>query len=695
MTQRSAVPVTLAEIARIAGVGRAAVSNWRRRHDTFPARIGGTDTSPQFSLAEVESWLRAQGKLHDVGNRERLWPQFDVLGDRAETGLAIAMTALNHQPRGAILVSEPKFALSQAAQRLVDQATALGEQEGARQTFEFLLSRWLDTNVRQVSSTPRPLAKLMAEIAVQVRGDSGGGPRIVLDPACGTGSLLHAAAEILSAGESGSDPMTLAGTDQEPVLAALTAARLSFVPSDSGLARGGTEMPTVDVRTGDTLRADPHANLRADLVLCNPPFNERDWGYEELATDPRWTYGLPPGTEPELAWVQHALARLAPGGTAVLVLPPAVASRKAGRRIRGALLRAGVLRSVIALPPGCAQPHSVSLHLWVLQAGESGQAPETGHSFRLIDAASTGATTAKSAQNIDWDALRSAVLTAMTVNGSLLDTDLKGGAAPPVARSITVPLIDLLDDEVDLTPARHVPAVSTGNSRVLRESWNRFSVLLGSLEQTSESLSAIGAVTDGAAESGTTTVGELIRAGALILRAGQLPPENSVRTGDVGEDGLPVLTVPDLLTGGDPGGWLPRHVVADADLLVTARDDVIVAGVTRAFSAWVELGAATVLGPQLYALRADPARLDPWFLAGCLRAPANGRQAGTHTSSSARVDVRKLQVLQLPIEEQRRYGEVFRQVSHFQHVLQDLGGLGSRLLQELSDGLSAGRLPPP
>lgn len=67
MSTTGSVPVSLAEIARIAGVGRAAVSNWRRRHDSFPTRIGGTDVSPQFSLAEVERWLRDNGKLDSIG----------------------------------------------------------------------------------------------------------------------------------------------------------------------------------------------------------------------------------------------------------------------------------------------------------------------------------------------------------------------------------------------------------------------------------------------------------------------------------------------------------------------------------------------------------------------------------------------------------------------------------------------------
>ncbi|MDV9200792.1 restriction endonuclease subunit M, partial [Streptomyces sp. Wh19] len=67
--------VTAAGIARLAGVGRAAVSNWRRRHADFPKPVGGTETSPSFALSEVERWLRDQGKLAEVPLRERVWQQ--------------------------------------------------------------------------------------------------------------------------------------------------------------------------------------------------------------------------------------------------------------------------------------------------------------------------------------------------------------------------------------------------------------------------------------------------------------------------------------------------------------------------------------------------------------------------------------------------------------------------------------------
>lgn len=43
------------------GVGRAAVANRRRRHDDFPAPVGGTAISPEFALAEVQAWLTTGG----------------------------------------------------------------------------------------------------------------------------------------------------------------------------------------------------------------------------------------------------------------------------------------------------------------------------------------------------------------------------------------------------------------------------------------------------------------------------------------------------------------------------------------------------------------------------------------------------------------------------------------------------------
>ncbi|MFD0374602.1 hypothetical protein [Streptomyces sp. NPDC127112] len=50
-------------MARIAGVGRAAVVSWRRRHDDFPTPVAGTDVHPQFDSGAVVAWLLAHDKI--------------------------------------------------------------------------------------------------------------------------------------------------------------------------------------------------------------------------------------------------------------------------------------------------------------------------------------------------------------------------------------------------------------------------------------------------------------------------------------------------------------------------------------------------------------------------------------------------------------------------------------------------------
>jgi len=52
--------MTAAAIARLAGVGRAAVSNWRRRYPGFPKPVGGSPTSPTFDRVEWLAWLYAR-----------------------------------------------------------------------------------------------------------------------------------------------------------------------------------------------------------------------------------------------------------------------------------------------------------------------------------------------------------------------------------------------------------------------------------------------------------------------------------------------------------------------------------------------------------------------------------------------------------------------------------------------------------
>jgi type I restriction enzyme M protein len=73
-------------------------------------------------------------------------------------------------------------------------------------------------------------------------------------------------------------------------------------------------------RWADTFHDDLHPDLRAHVVLANPPFNMSDWGGERRIMDPRWTHGVPPMGNANFAWLQHIASKLGSRGMAGVVL---------------------------------------------------------------------------------------------------------------------------------------------------------------------------------------------------------------------------------------------------------------------------------------------------------------------------------------------------------------------------------------
>ncbi|MCW2913979.1 MAG: methylase [Actinomycetia bacterium] len=602
--------VTAADIARLAGVGRAAVSNWRRRHPDFPPPVGGTPASPVFSLAAIEAWLRDQGKLQELTLEERVWQQVRVAGDDL------------HLPAVLADVGDVLLEHRTAGDPLTLAITELAAERGAEGAFEFLFGRYLETQSRRVAVVPPEIADLMAELA----GDA----ETVFDPACGTGGLLLAA---LARG-----PRRLLGQDTDDASARLTAIRLAL--------RGGRPA----IRPGDSLLADAFPGATADAVLCDPPFHERNWGYEELTADPRWEYGLPPRMEPELAWVQHALAHLAPGGCAIVLMPSAAASRRPGRRIRAQLLRKGALRAVIAVSP--------THHLWVLHRPVGGGAPVSVLMVADTDRDGAAAT---------WRAFQND----------------PGHDEPGVSRA--VPIIDLLDEEVDLTPARHLSTAGTGHSAErFVQTKDRLAVVLAKLGGLVPRVES--GVAPPVGEVPVTSVSELARIGALAIHQAPLRKEADVDS----EAGEPLLTTEDVVEGRPPSG---RVLPDAARWIVTRTGDVVVTVVASRFAARVMEQDGALLGPQLSLVRVDPAVLDPHFLAGVLRSSANVRSA-TSLSTGSRVDMRRAQVPRLPLEEQRRYGDAFRRMAEFETALRGTVVLTQEMTQLLADGVAEGALKP-
>ncbi|MRH92817.1 N-6 DNA methylase [Nocardia sp. SYP-A9097] len=611
MTSQDAT-LTAADIARMTGYGRAAVSNWRRRYSDFPRPVGGTSASPLFSLAEVEQWLVRAGKRVEVSEEDLWWQQLRSATD--DLGLARAVAEVGRKVNESVTGGTSP-----------DLPSGLIEGLGAAEAYEFIVARYLEAHSRRVAVTPAATARLMVDIA-EVDDAA------VFDPACGVGTLLKAA------GAAGA--ALLAGQERDADAALITASRLA-------LAGGNAE-----IRSGDSLRDNSFGGSAFDAALCDLPFGDRDWGFPELSSDLRWVYGLPPRGEPELAWVQHLLWHLKPGGRAVVLLPAVVSDRTSGRRVRASLLRAGALRAVFALPGSSAAGSTAVPHLWVLRQPVQGDPLPPRVLFADITAGPVGRV---------LDVWRSFLTKP--------DSEPLAGYA--------VPLMELLDDRVDLNPTRFEKVVGQGdrNVAVIRAE------LVDLLAESARVVEMLSEVVSSPNTTLMTTVGELLRIGAVsLLRA---PARMDTTIGD-----LPVLGVEDLVAGRSPSGL----TTDTPGVVLLEPGDVVVAEGRNRYDPLVVTEGGAALGPRLYALRPESDRIDSNFLACSLHAVMLGRSESA--SASARSDVRRVPVAQLSLRDQREYGAAYRKVRAASLALRRVAESGDALVARLVDGLADGTLRP-
>ncbi|MFH8220621.1 N-6 DNA methylase [Streptomyces sp. NPDC018057] len=690
--------VTATGIARIAGVGRPAVSNWRRRHQDFPRPVAGTSASPAFDLREVEQWLDRQGKLRTLAPLDRLTRCAETFGaaGRPVEALALAGLALLTAPAGVhtpdrlgdavraivsprhadILLTGLPHAWSAAERALLEAARLVGGEEDRVRVLEHLHS-WYATarGTAGLTDVPTALAGLMLDLT----GPAGS----VLDSACGTGTFLRPALERSSPGRA---PRIL-GQDRRPEYVRIALLRLLLLRTRAGAG------PEADGRlrlgVGGPFPEDAFADETVDAVVGGPPHGLQDWVHGRFALGSRWLYGgPPPRSEPELAWVQQVLWRLRPGGRAALLMPPAAAGRSTGRRIRGELVRRGVLRAVVGLPPTTTAGSGNGAHLWVLQRPDASGVPDTGVLFVTGEAVPRGRHASPSDH---FDVLRRRVRD--------LWADHRAGYGAPgpeggVARR--VPPAELLDEDVDLTPRRHVPRQDGAYplDAVLRMPAvleARLDALRGALPRPDR------APRPEPEEVSTATLGELSRTGALTLHR---HPARAAGRDSPGTDRVePALTGQDVATGRPASGSVPVRPGTAPGARVQAHD-VLVPSLAGDLVAKVatdeQIGAR--LGPGVHAVRVDRDLLDPWFVAGAVTHPDNATRAArpSATASGAlRIDVRRLRLPLLPVDVQRRRGRVLRSLDRWGAELTRTAEAGHALARAFTAALIDGKLVAP
>ncbi len=180
--------------------------------------------------------------------------------------------------------------------------------------YEYFLSQFASAEGKKGGEfyTPRSVVKLLVEMIEPYRGR-------VYDPCCGSSGMFVQSVEFIRAHGSGNGNGGKAPKGGKP--------DISIYGQESNyttwrLAKMNLAIRGIDgqIAHGDTFHNDRHADLKADFILANPPFNISDWGGERLRDDKRWQYGAPPVGNANFAWVQHIVHHLASAGVAGFVL---------------------------------------------------------------------------------------------------------------------------------------------------------------------------------------------------------------------------------------------------------------------------------------------------------------------------------------------------------------------------------------
>lgn len=212
--------------------------------------------------------------------------------------------------------------------------------------------------------TPSCVVQLLVELLQPYKGR-------VFDPCCGSGGMfvqsekfVNAHSDIYRNKVSEFDNLfdkvvSIYGQESNQTTWRLCKMNLAIRGIDSSNVRWNNE--------GSFLN-DAHQDLKADYIIANPPFNDKDWSGELLTSDYRWQYGTPPTSNANYAWIQHFICHLAPTGKAgfLLATKSLASESQAETAIRTGIIEDGLPECIVLLPGKLFYTTPAPVCLWVL-----------------------------------------------------------------------------------------------------------------------------------------------------------------------------------------------------------------------------------------------------------------------------------------------------------------------------------------
>lgn len=241
------------------------------------------------------------------------------------------------------------------------------KQDLVGKVYEYFLSKFALAEGKGKGEfyTPKSIVNLIAEMIEPYKG-------IIYDPACGSGGMFVQSIKFIEAHHGNKKEISIYGQEYTNTTYKLAKMNLAIRGISGNLGE----------KAADTFADDQHKDLKADYIMANPPFNQKDWRAEnELTDDPRWRgYDVPPKSNANYGWILNMVSKLSENGVAGFILANGALSGGGEEyKIRRKLIENNLVEAIIVLPIKMFYTTDISVTLWILNKNK------TKHSVNYSD----------------------------------------------------------------------------------------------------------------------------------------------------------------------------------------------------------------------------------------------------------------------------------------------------------------------
>jgi type I restriction enzyme M protein len=216
--------------------------------------------------------------------------------------------------------------------------------------------------------TPKSIVNLIAEMIEPYKG-------IIYDPACGSGGMFVQSVKFIEAHNGNKKEVSIYGQEYTNTTYKLAKMNLAIRGINGNLGE----------KAADTFLDDQHKDLKADFIMANPPFNQKDWRDEkELIDDPRWRgYDVPPKSNANYGWILNMVSKLSENGVAGFILANGALSGGGEEyKIRRKLIENNLVEAILVLPQDMFYTTNISVTLWIINKNKKAQTKKVGAETR-------------------------------------------------------------------------------------------------------------------------------------------------------------------------------------------------------------------------------------------------------------------------------------------------------------------------